>query len=302
MTPYKTQIVVGIDAGNEYAPAIGLIQRLEFPEPHLELIHAAPETLPIPFPFANRTEIEARYAEVVSNLGNAALQASTNLACGKGIACDARLVHGNPAERIIEAAAHDKVDLVAINSARCGVVQKSYIGSLARALAIGSPTSVLVTKGAQGVRNTLRAVFATDHSPFAQRCLEQFIRLAPRGIKEIHVVTAWQLDDHQSAILSKNLASLGGDADRWITEELEAMNIADCAMLEAAGYHAVSIVREGKPNEVIHHAMTESRADLLVVGSQGSGAMSRSLVGSVSLHQVTAEFYPVLVIRPREKA
>lgn len=302
MNPFKTKIVVGIDTGNEYAPAISLIQRLEFPQPHLELIHAAPESLPFPFPFGNRTEIESRYAEVVGNLGNVALQTSTNLACGKGIACDARLVHGNPAEKLIEAASHDKVDLVAINSARCGVVQKSYIGSVARALAIGSPVSVLVTKGNQGVRNTLRVVFATDHSPFAQRCLEQFIKLTPRGIQEVHVVTAWQLDDNESAILGKNLASLGGDADRWIAEELETMNRADCEKLEAAGYRAVSIVRQGKPNEVIHRAMADVRADLLVVGSQGSGAMSRALVGSVSLHQVTTEFYPVLIIRPREEA
>lgn len=26
----------------------------------------------------------------------------------------------------------------------------------------------------------------------------------------------------------------------------------------------------------------------------------RSVVGSVSLHQATAEFYPVLIVRPRE--
>ncbi len=302
MNPFKTHVVVGVDSADNYVPAIGLIQRLEFPQPHIELIHAAPELLPIPFPFGDRAEIEARYAEVVGHLGNSALQSSTNLACGKGIACDARLVHGNPAERLIEAASRDKVDLIAINSTRCGIVQKSYIGSVARALAIGSPVSVLVTKGNQGVRHTLRAVFATDHSPFAQRCLEQFIRLAPKGIQEVHVVTAWQLDDNESAILGKNLASLGGDADRWITEELETMNRADCEKLEAAGYRAVSIVRQGKPNEVIHHAMADVRADLLVVGSQGSGAMSRGLVGSVSLHQVTTEFYPVLVIRPREEA
>lgn len=281
---------MGVDTGSLYTPAVNLIQRLGFPTPHLDLIHAAPDGLPIPFPFGDRAGIEARYEEVVVNLGHVALQTATNFAGGKGLACEAHLVHGSPAERLLEAAKRTKADLIAIDSRRCGVVAASYINSLARALTLTSPTSVLITKGQAGVRGVFRAVFATDHSPFAERCLNRLLELAPEGLKEVHVVTAFELDE--------TVAGLVEPAE--IEGRLTELNQAACTKLESAGYRAVSHVRRGPPNETIHRAMADIRADLLIVGSQGGGDVS--LVGSVTLHQVTAEFYPVLVLRPLETA
>lgn len=291
-----TKIVVGVDNVNAYRPALNLIERLSFPNTAIELVHVAAETLP----FAGTEEVQERYSEIVLNLGHVALHEATGVVCSKNMSCEGHLMHGNAAEKLIEEAETRGADLIAVNTKRVGVLRSSYIGSVARALAIGSRTSVLIAKGEQSKRMIYRAVFATDHSPFAERCLARFIELAPKGLEEIHVATAWDVDDREAELLGKNLPMLGGDADRWIEETVRENNEEVCRKLEAAGYKTRSVVRRGRANDVIHEAMAEARADLLIVGSQGHGAMSRTLVGSVSLHQSTAEFYPVLIVRPRE--
>jgi nucleotide-binding universal stress UspA family protein len=54
-------------------------------------------------------------------------------------------------------------------------------------------------------------------------------------------------------------------------------------------------VREGRPAEVL---LDESkRADLLVVGGRGRGALAGALLGSVSLHCVAQSSCPVVVVR-----
>jgi nucleotide-binding universal stress UspA family protein len=296
-----TKIVVGVDNLCAYRPVVGLVERLGFPEPQLSLLHAARETLPYAPAFGPSREVEAQYAETTTALGNAALGEAMKLVSSKGLPCEARMTHGNAANALIEAAKAENADVIAINTNPAGVARNSYIGSVPRALTIGSPTSVLFAKGEKGKRGVFRAVFATDHSPFAERCLARFLELAPKGIEEIHVLSAWQVDDRESELLGRNIAMLGGDVDRWIEESVEEKNAEVVKRFEAAGYRSGSIVVKEKPNEAIHHAMERVRADLLIVGSQGSGAMTRDLIGSVSLHQVTSEFYPVLVVRPREE-
>ncbi|RYG36947.1 universal stress protein [bacterium] len=296
-----TRIMVGVDSGGCYAPTINLIDRLRFPEPHLGLVHAAPERLPIPPVFRDLVGIEAQFSEIVSAQGRAALAEATDRACGKNLPCDGRLVKGNAAECLIDEARRAKADLIAVNTTHHGFVGQSFIGSVGRALVIGSNTSVLVTKGARNPRAVFRAVFATDHSPFADRCLERFIQMMPQGIQEVHVVSAWQLDDREAAILGMNLASLGGDADRYVEEGVRALTRNVCAKLDDAGYLALPHVRRGSTNTVLHDAMLQIGADLMIVGSQGHGAMARDLVGSVSLHQTMSEVYSVLIVRPREE-
>ncbi|RYG48223.1 universal stress protein [bacterium] len=295
-----TRILVGVDYNGTYGPTLDQIKRLRFPKPHLGLIHVATDRLPIPPVFKEVVGIREQFADAALHLAQSALAGATNRACGKGFPCEARLLHGNVAERLIEEAEKTRSDLVAVNATHHGFVGQSFIGSVSRALVLGSGASVLVTKDHRSPRAVFRAVFATDHSPFADRCLERFLQLMPEGIQEIHVVSAWQVDDREAAIFGKNLASLGGDADRWIEDGVKALNRDVCERLTEGGFLAFPYVRRGSTNTVIHDAMLDLKADLLVVGSQGHGAMTRDIVGSVSLHQTMAEPYPVLIVRPRE--
>ncbi len=60
------------------------------------------------------------------------------------------------------------------------------------------------------------------------------------------------------------------------------------------------LVWEGDPGDMIVEAAEAERADIVIVGSHGRGAVGRFFLGSVSDHVVRHAPCPVLVVRPRE--
>jgi len=295
-----TRIVLGVDGSGAFIPALSLVERLRFPQPVLSLIHVAPENLPIWPLFGDLVAETKRYSKIAADLGRDALHDATTQACGKNLHSEGRLLHGDPAKCLIEQSEVQEADLVAVNARSRGVERRSFIGSVSRALAITSRTSVLVSKGEISGHGPIRALFATDGSPFADRCLDRFIELRPKGIAEVFVVSAWDIDDKEARLLGQNLAMLGGDVERAIQERVQELTTAAVNKLIKAGYSAQAVVSRGSANEVIYYAMGATGSDLLVVGSEGHGAMTRPIVGSVALHQVVSESYPVLIVRPRE--
>lgn len=63
------------------------------------------------------------------------------------------------------------------------------------------------------------------------------------------------------------------------------------------GVPVTFLIWEGEPGESIVAAAEAERADLIVVGSHGRGAVGRFLIGSVSDHVVRHAPCPVLVVR-----
>ena len=59
------------------------------------------------------------------------------------------------------------------------------------------------------------------------------------------------------------------------------------------------LVWEGDPGNMIVEAAEAERADMVLVGSHGRGAVGRFFLGSVSDHVVRHAPCPVLVVRPR---
>jgi nucleotide-binding universal stress UspA family protein len=67
--------------------------------------------------------------------------------------------------------------------------------------------------------------------------------------------------------------------------------------LVEAGFTAEPVCRFGKPAEEIMKAASKERADLIVMGAQGLGAVARFLIGSVSTRVVQHANCAVLVVR-----
>ena len=205
---------------------------------------------------------------------------------------------GYTAESLTRAAEEDHVNLVATCATHRGAFASAYLGSVSRALAIGSPTSVLTAKSGFKTKDELTVVIATDHSNFGWAALSQFQHLAPAGIKELHVISAYDISDNDAATLNKTLPMLGGDVDKWLSDTVHAANDRFIKKLQEAGYKATGHIMKGRTNDVIKDFMEKVNADLLVVGSQGHGFFERVRIGSTSVHQVVNEAYPVLVLRP----
>ena len=67
--------------------------------------------------------------------------------------------------------------------------------------------------------------------------------------------------------------------------------------LVKAGFTAEAVCQLGKPAEVIMKVASKHRADLIVMGAQGLGAIARFLLGSVSTRVVQHANCSVLVVR-----
>jgi nucleotide-binding universal stress UspA family protein len=234
------------------------------------------------------------YLTAQRDQGEAVVANAEAITCMRGKPTDGLVADGPPAACLVALAEDRKAELTVVGSGRKHGASFLF-GSVRRALAIGSKVSVLTAEESNCV-GPVTAVFATDHSDYANRCLAKLLEWGPRGLRKVHVVTAF--DPHSVAVKSL-VYKLDSDAppEVFVRQQLELKCQAAADQLTRAGYETAVHVVEGETNEVIVDAMKDVKADLLILGSQGHGFLERLLVGSVALHQVASAYYPILLIR-----
>lgn len=290
--------VVGIDSKENYRPVMSMLARLAFPISSTSLVHVADPNLPFSYSDWVDAGLQADYARATNDQGLTVLGRANHLALESNLQPKLKLIFGQPAGMLISESENEVADIVAVCAGQHGMWSTSYIGSVSRALAISCRSSILIAKGPTRNEGPLNAVFATDHSAFAGECLNRFLYLNPKGIKHIHVVSAFKIDERESKLLKEKFPEIGTDFAHCVQERVECNNTKICQKLTASGYETSSAAVRGNANDVIRLAMQNTRSDLVIVGSKGNGYSDRAIIGSVSLHQVVAEPYPVLIVRP----
>jgi nucleotide-binding universal stress UspA family protein len=290
--------LLGVDASGHYDPALRLVGALRFSQLELTLVHASsPITMFVPMSYVPAVEAQTEYAAAVQEIAEKALDEARTKACDLGLKADARIGLGSAAEVLTQHAEEMQADLVAV-TATGSRWSSVFLGSVSRGLAIGCHSSILVAKEARTIQGPLDVVLATDHSEYSERWIRKWLSMRAQGIRRVHIVTAFRLSPDEQELLKVNLPMLGSDIERFVREKLEEKNEALVKLLREWGYEADARISNAGPNQAIHQAMTETNSDLLIMGAQGHGFIDRLLVGSVALHQVVAEPYPVLVVRP----
>lgn len=82
-------------------------------------------------------------------------------------------------------------------------------------------------------------------------------------------------------------------ARRWVEDALGSW----AAKAKAAGLDVRVALRTGVPHEEIVALATDERADMVVIGTEGRGGVSRALLGSVADRVVRTAPCPVLTVR-----
>lgn len=292
------KILVGIDRDLRYRPALAFLSRLRFREADITLAHAVDS----PSRAAVFGIAEAAFGGEIGGAAFAAAEAVTGealeCALALGLQAETSVLAGPAASALMEFAAREQSDLIVIHSVRKSALDSLFLGSVARALAIGSGQSVLISKGKPKERGPVTAVFATDHSPYACAALDHLIDLKPQGIEQVHLVSAAWMRDFEPEITHFDNSDDEGPTQAWLETHLAERNAAAAAMLSQAGFRTTTSVDPAKPVEAIRKAMDRHDADLLIMGAQGHGFIHRLFIGSTSLQQVVAEKHPVLLLRP----
>lgn len=177
--------------------------------------------------------------------------------------------------------------LVVIGSRGLDALDRFMLGSVSTKVTLHAPCSVLVVK--EEARPISRIVFATDGSKSSDKALR--------------------------FLMTKFRPTAGGPADESAPVQVvvthtmpflkypeikEAGNrlVERCAeKLGKAGYAVEEAFRLGKPADEILKVAAKHKADLIVTGAKGLGAIARFLLGSVSTKVAQHSSCSVLVVR-----
>ena len=167
-----------------------------------------------------------------------------------------------------------------------GAWESFFFGSVAKALVQAAPCSVLVLKSENLGSGEVSAVLATDHSPYMDQCLAEFKRLRPH-LGSLTVVCA-----------EDRLPILAGSEEKALVEyrqKTESLAEDLSALVPATQGRYV----DDHLRNAIRSVMTDSKAELLLMGAQGHRFLDRIMLGSQSFAQVVVEPHNVLVLRPK---
>jgi nucleotide-binding universal stress UspA family protein len=289
--------VVGVDSGGSHAGAVQLLADLQFADNEVYLLHCSdsgiseahlPEARP---GSALAEDLAADREQGAEQLRQARLQLE-----GCATLVHEKSDYGRAASALIEYADHVGADLIAAGSVHRGAFNALISGSVARALAISAPQSVLIGKGSIREPGPVKAVLATDHSDYCNRAFDLLLKLRPAGLSEILVITATQ-DRAGLPLPFEEMKEFDYQPYGKAVQMLEERNAALLERLAPLAESRSAQVLEMPPTEAFDRAMAASGAQLLIMAAQGHGFFHRFTIGSLSLRQVVSEPHSVLILR-----
>ena len=299
--------IVGVDQQGYYKSALDLLARLNFADSELHLAHVEPTMstyglMPMAPVFTPPMMIEqADVAATISEMGHKLLVAAAADAKADGLG-DAHTIYtvGNSSQTLMRFADELPAQLIAIGARPHGVLESFFLGSVGRALAINAHQSFAIARRIHKERGPLHVVFATDHSPYANRCFDRLLAMQPKGVSRISILTVFESGVNWAQVgqtgFEPEIPPSLEEIEDGITLRGESLVRKVIESGREADFHLV----EGFAPEVIRETIKTVDADLLVIGARGHGLIERVLIGSLALHVVVSEQYPVLVIRVPE--
>lgn len=218
-----------------------------------------------------------------------------------GVACEGLVVSGPVDEAVATAAEEHDADLLVVGSHRQRPFHDVFLGTTVDRILRRSLRPVLMAKATPAGPHH-RVLFATDMSEGCEnaiRTARDLGLLAGTRLSVVHVFAApgQELMLHASASTKEVLAYVESERVR-ATEKLEAwLNgiglSADARLAELA---------EVATAETIADCAQESRADLIVLGTQARSSLKRFILGSVAQGVLRAATSDVVVVPPPQDA
>jgi nucleotide-binding universal stress UspA family protein len=141
-------------------------------------------------------------------------------------------------------------------------------------------------------------LLGTDGSAGARLATHEAVSLAAETGWPLRIVSVWSVPPLELSAAPTVAAELGDFARDHAQEALDA------AAEEAAdaGIAAITYLRHGEVAKEILEVAEMLPGVLVVVGSDGRGAIGRAILGSVSTRLVHTAPYPILVVRSTKPA
>ena len=211
---------------------------------------------------------------------------------------DVRVLTGDPAKCLIQAAGRDSADLLVVGSRGRSSIRSAILGSVSRSLATSAPCPVVIVPegvdspaGTGGDESIVCGVDGSEHAVAAARLAAE---LAERMGIRLLVVHALQdvrsFTSYPGARLT--VPPLSGQPD---ARQRQAEQIVETA-IDAAGATATGVVEPGTPWEVLESVADRETGRLLVVAARGQNALRAALLGSVAIQLGATARRPLVVL------
>ncbi len=298
MGDFKT-ILVGTDfsrfAGRGVAAAVSMANRFGARRVHLVHVSPAPPMVPL---------LDPRKKSVFDRAKKSAEQRLEELEVPKTSVWVSREVRmGAPARELARAAESVQADLLVVSRHGSSGLARFVLGSVANSLIRVSTTPVLVV-GHDGPPECFeRIVAAVDLSPISRSVLTNAVAVAHASAGQLgvlsvfeHPILAQDPDQLLPHYLSKDeVDSLGEEHKSEVdalVEKVPRGGLDVDVHVEAGG---------SAPARILHNA-EESGADLIVMGTSGSNAWHRMILGSTANHVISKAPCAVLIVPPLARA
>ena len=223
-----------------------------------------------------------------------------SLESADGIRCEVEVVLSDPFAGIIKAASDKAPDLLVIGPHRRQLLKDAFLGTTAERTIRAVDCPVLMVNGPP-VGPWRHILLTTDLSDNAKSALKRFAALglgaeARRSV--LHVFDAPALRLAMSGSMPQE------DQDRYLDDQRsEARRALAQFMADLAELQAEMVVRHDRATAAheIHKAAEDLNADLIVLSTQGKGAVARFFLGSVTEKILQSAVVDVLAIPPGPK-
>jgi nucleotide-binding universal stress UspA family protein len=209
-----------------------------------------------------------------------------------------------PAAEIVEHARSMPADLLVLGTHGRSGIERLFLGSVAeRVLRLADCPVLTVPVQQPDAVPAASPVFKTivcpiDFSPPSLLALEHALSLAREADANLTILHVASLAIEPTTFEATAAMTIA-EYRRRTEAELEA-RLRAAVPADAGTYcHVDTMMVHGTPGREVVRVATERRADVIVMGVHGRGAVDLALFGSTTQHVVRAAHCPVLTIRQR---
>ena len=211
-----------------------------------------------------------------------------------------RASDGPASAAIVGAARRARADVIVMGWRGHGATRRFLAGSVSRDVVRAAPCAVLVVRRA--VRRVSTVVIGVDGSEQSTRAVRLANRLRPPSGGRIYLVTAApHMSDPSNPLLPAAIrraaaSGVAGINRRRVADARD--NLRRLATeLRAVGWKVTLEISDAAPLSALLSAVTQHRAELLMVGATGASQLRRLLLGSVAHGALDRSIVPVLIVR-----
>lgn len=293
------RVLVAVDGSGPAGIAVDLVAEIPWPDGTEILVAEVVETGAGLFggPWPMLAIVEAGDLEAdIRGEAQRTVEAARDRLTRPGLTVEPVVLRGRPATAIVDRARRMNADLIVVGSRGHGTIESMLLGSVSAEVVERTSVPVIVARG----HRVERVVLAWDGSSFAARAADlvrtwpifagSTIRVVSVADVEIPWWTGFPMDGSPEPIPTY------ADAAQASIEHHDELARDMTARLTAAGLAATSDRREGDAATEVLAAASESKADLIVMGTHGRTGLARLVLGSVARNVLQHSTCSVLIV------